>query len=161
MWEHAAALAWWARAQEGQIATPYRINDHAANALLWAVRHVREGTLIIDTADGGSTVWNVAHELALQGRWDALIGRHAMSAGLILTVACNGTRACIPTAKFLFHGLDIRDHEAEDTRRAEWFAKRTSMPASFWREHCGEDFSFGADEALEFGVVHEILSGAE
>ena len=170
MWEHAAALAWWERAQKGEVWTPGNVQRDAALALLLAVHQLNEdiaegigfadkGTLVIDTIDGGRVVWEIADEIG-HGEWDCAVRESALSAGLILVCACTGHRTCVPNSRFLFHGLDIRDYEASDRQRAEWFAERTKMPAEFWLAHCGEDFGFGAEEALEFGVVHEIAGDA-
>jgi len=166
MWEHAAALAWWARAQAGDIWTPYCVDRDAGNALLWAVRYCNDkywpemdnGTLRIDTCDGGSMVWAVAAEVE-RGVWNCHVDRHALSAGLILVCACKGRRTCVPHAKFLFHSLDQRFCDSEDTRRAKWFADRTAQPTAFWFEHAqsGEDLAFGAEEAVKWGVVHEVV----
>jgi ATP-dependent protease ClpP protease subunit len=86
----------------------------------------------------------------------ATIHGRALSAGLVLAVACNH-RCAVPHAEFLFHGADKRHHESDDQRRAEWFAERTARPAEFWLEKVAQgDYTFGSDEALEIGVIDEI-----
>lgn len=115
---------------------------------------------MVNTRDGDSSAWRIAYELE-GGHWECHVERYAFSAGLILTCACTGCRTCSPRAQFLFHGLNERDPQASDQHRSEWFAARTKMPVDFWLAHCAEDFIFGSEEALEFGVVHEIMGVGE
>ena len=166
MWEHAAALAWWSRAQAGEVWTPYSVSRDAASALLWAVvdandRDLPDGRhLVINTEDGDRSVWQIAQEVEL-GAWTCFVRKRALSAGLILACACTEMRYCSPDAQFLFHGLNERHPEKSDQHRSEWFAARTKMPVEFWLSHCAEDFRFGAEDALEFGVVHDVIGAEE
>lgn len=166
MWEHAAALAWWSRAQAGEVWTPYSVSRDASNALLWAVVDANdcdlpEGKhLVINTADGDGSVWQVAEQIE-RATWTCFVQKYALSAGLILTCACIGARYCSPKAQFLFHGLNERHPEKSDQYRSEWFAARTKMPVDFWLAHCAEDFRFNAEQALEFGVVHDVIGAEE
>ena len=169
MWSNAAAKAWWALVERGQVWTPEQCSGDAALALEYAVREGecrRKGPnnatprphLMVNTQGGDSSCWRIA-KLISRDVWDCTVDNHGISAGLILTVACRGTRTCTPSSEFAFHGEQRRDYELPDQRRAEWFAERTNMPIDFWLGHIGKPraFYFDAQEALEMGVVSEIL----
>jgi len=112
---------------------------------------------MVNTTGGDGSCWRIA-KLLEKNMWDCTVDEVAISAGLIMTVACRGTRTCAPGSLFVFHGDDTRDYERSNPARAEWFAARTKMPYEFWLEHAGAKhaFQFGAEEALECGVIHEI-----
>lgn len=94
--------------------------------------------------------------LQLVPNTSAVVTGRALSAGLILAVACK-RRIAVPSAQFLFHGLDIRAHAEDDERLAKWFAERTNGDADFWRALCNRgDTTFDAQKALSMGVIHEI-----
>jgi len=84
----------------------------------------------------------------------------AGSAGLFIFMG--GTeRLAKPGVRFTFHGNLYRwmQRGASDEMRADWFASRTKMPYDWWFERCKLDgvFEFGAEEALEIGVVTDIV----
>jgi hypothetical protein len=84
----------------------------------------------------------------------------AGSAGLFIFMG-GDERLARPGAKFTFHGNLYRwmQSGASDEQRAEWFASRTKMSYEWWLEKCKIDgvFSFGVEEALEYGVVTGLL----
>lgn len=164
MWKHAAALAWWEEARRGCVWTPDAIAGDGADALRMAIRYRNNGpdeggTLYVDSHGGDSSCWDLAVDLE-RGHWNAFVRGFAISAGLILTVACNGHRKCLSNSVFNFHGLELRHPEHDDRRRARWYAQRTRMPEDFWLSYCEvAGVTFGAEQALEWGVVHEIVPG--
>jgi ATP-dependent protease ClpP protease subunit len=160
MWDMAAALTWYECAQRGQLIIPRFLHDRAAQAILWQVKFggARDWHLDVDCESGDNTCWDIAAAL---GKYPANTHAHvdsrAVSAGLIVTVACQA-RTCVPHAQFCFHGKDARD--ARDEERARWFADRTTAGFDFWLEKAatGEEFWFNADEALALGVVQKVVA---
>ena len=166
MWAHAAALAWWNQVQDGILWTCSKcVGEATERAMLGGIYGAREAAdfagrnpmLVVNMDDGGSNIWRIARELE-KAVWDCHVWGVAASAGLIVTCACRGHRTCGERACFLFHSVDERHPEAEDQQRAEWFAARTTQPVEFWLELCEQgDTIFRAEEALAWGVVHEII----
>ena len=165
MWSAVAADRWCRLVDAGHLWVPDQLNNDSERAMLHALRlweqtcqpvlHVH-----IDTVSGSHRVWTMAHLLAAHPETRAIVHGEALSAGLLLTVAC-ATAAAVPNAEFLFHGLDRRDCEADDERRAQWFAERTKRPAEFWRQKAWHgEYRFGADEALDIGVIDEVVPAA-
>ena len=89
---------------------------------------------------------------------EALVTSNALSAGLIVAVACE-RRVCGSNTHFQFHGSSQKGEEHKDQRKAEWFGARTALPEAEWMRMAqdGEPRDFGAEQALEWGVVHEII----
>ena len=162
MWRAVSADRWCRLADRGVLYVPWDLTGDAEGAMLNALRLVDfngpDGLLLyINTGKGRHTVWEMARLIEhAAANSVAHVTGHALSAGLVLTVACT-YRRCVPDAEFLYHGIDWRDHDADDERGAEWFAGRTSAPREFWLSKAQEgDYRFGAREALELGVVHEV-----
>jgi len=96
----------------------------------------------------------------------------AVSAGLEVTMACKH-RVASPRAKFAYHGLaDVpkpgqakRGHRT-DEMQIEWMLERLVDKAerdmvearAFWtaKTASGDLWEFGAEEAKELGIIHEI-----
>ncbi len=161
MWDVAAADRWVRLADDGCIHTPPRMINEAAAAvyyhILLSVRQGRPLDFVIDTIEGDSTVWRMAKALE-QGSnaTTATVTYRAYSAGLVLACACS-RRTATPHAQFLYHGLNIRNYQRDDERRAQWFGERTHRDAEFWLDLCSQgDTVFDARQALEWGVIHEI-----
>jgi len=115
-------------------------------------------TVHVNTDNGLHTVWRLAEALqAFSGPTVAQIGGVAKSAGLIIACACE-RRVCQPNSVFLYHGSPYKAGIPDDRAKAQWFAKRTTQSEDFWFDLAagGDDFEFGAEKALELGVVHEI-----
>ena len=115
-------------------------------------------TVHVNTDNGIATVWQLAEALVnYGGQTRAEITWAAQSAGLIIACAC-AYRVCTAQSAFLYHGSPYRNGLADDRAKAVWFAKRTTQPEDFWFDLAagGTDFEFGAEKALELGVVHEI-----
>jgi len=152
---------WWQLVQAGEVCTPWELEDEPeCMALMFAIRAARlrddPSHLVIDTWKGSRFVWRVSTELE-RTVWNCTV-LNAHSAGLILACSCRGHRKALADASFLFHSLDMRDFGAEDERRAQWFAQRTTQPVDFWRDLCAQgETRFGAEDALAWGVVHEII----
>lgn len=164
MYRAVAADRWCRLADSGCIYVPWDLTGDAEDAMLYALRLavVRQPNalrLYIDTVNGTNSVWEMAQLIErATDHSHAHVTGHALSAGLILTVACK-RRTCVPSAEFLYHGADKRNHDADDARRAEWFARRTTAPYEFWlSKTCDGEYRFGAREALELGVVHEVTA---
>lgn len=167
MWAHAAAMGWWAEVRRGVVWGPLECSGNASMALELAVRgmspNIQHPHLQINMIGGDKTCWKIARLLE-QSRsfgWDCTVGGNATSAGLILTCACEGDRICRPHSIFTFHGDNTRHSEEDDQMRSRWFAEHTKMPVEFWLEHCADraPFEFGAEEAVEYGVVGKIIGG--
>lgn len=116
--------------------------------------------LHIDTNNGTATVWSLAEAIKARTLTRAHVGAEALSAGLILTCAC-AHRICLPDTRFLYHGFPGQDEA--NARKAKWFAERTNLPEETWlaMAETGEAHEFGAEQALEWGVVHSVEGGRE
>lgn len=52
----------------------------------------------------------------------------------------------------------VKHTEAEQTTRNKWLTKRTKKDLKFWQTTgVGVDYYFTPDQALEFGLIHEIF----
>lgn len=162
-WLDIYARQWCALADSGLIVAPTELQHGAAYALELQLRKLlHEGRqdvkLLINCVGGDDFCFEVGKLLERFPASHVHVQGQALSAGLILTV-CAKRRTCQPGAKFLHHGEDIRFPDDDDRMLSEWMAARTTTPAAFWLEKCkAEDaFTFGAEEALALGVVHEIV----
>lgn len=151
------------QAKAGHLWVPRDVSGDYALVLTAAVDLCppgKEWWVHVNTDNGTQTVWTLASRLNdIDSR--AFIGQFCKSAGLIIACACD-FRVCNPSTEFLFHGTAYHRHrDAEDARRAQWFADRTKMPVEFWAGFCadGDDHEFGPQEALEWGVVQEVAGG--
>ena len=144
----------------GHIWVPRCVTDDGADVIVTVLRSRSQLdlTIHVDTDNGYASIWEVARSLTDRaGSSTAVIGSVAKSAGLIVSVACD-RRICQPNTEFLYHGSPFKSGADDDRQKAKWFTSRTSMPEDFWLEMAmgGEDHIFGADDAMAWGVVHEI-----
>lgn len=133
-------------------------DELAAVVRMVGAEGVESLTVHIDTDNGLSTVWRLAETLInYKSETRAEIDGVAKSAGLIIACACQ-RRVCQPNSVFLYHGSPYKAGIPDDRAKAQWFAKRTTTPEDYWFDLAagGDDFEFGAEKALELGVVHEI-----
>jgi len=163
-WDRLQQQQWLANAQEGYIALDGNADDgflSVAEQLmrLWLDRPALAPDnlhlAIITCGSGVANSWHIAQQLS---QLDLLttVEEEAGSAGLFLFMA--GTRRLAYSgAHFLFHGNPYRWmlSGATDEARAAWFAERTNMSHEWWLEKAkiNGTFSFGVDEALEWGVA--------
>ena len=98
-----------------------------------------------------------------------------MSAGsLILTGGTKGKRLTLPNARILIHqpssgfqgqssDIEIHAREILELRRLieEIYAKQTEHTADEIHEDMERDRFFGADEAVEYGLVDRIVEASE
>lgn len=176
-WPHIYAALWLQDAAEGTIRLPRMLHGWAEQAVLLCVRqHCMYNTgkplsFIIDTHSTGEGCWPIAQMLVrdqqrgIPGRHTAIIGRHCHSGALTIALGC-GKRIAVPHADFVFHGEDIhRRKDEDDAMLADFYASRTAQPREFWMRLAAdaEDHHFGAEEALEWGVIHKVegQAGAE
>ena len=117
----------------------------------------------VDTDNGDSGCWRLARALEdftkTSAHTVALVAAHnrAYSAGLIVLLACQ-RRVCNSRCFFGYHGSSLKCDRGEDQRKAAWFAERTTLPEAEWLAMAedGELRKFGPEQALAWGVVHEV-----
>lgn len=117
-------------------------------------------TVHVDTNNGMASVWGLAEALIhCPAKTVALVGAEAKSAGLIIACSCE-KRVCSPNTVFLYHGSPYKSGAEDDRKKAEWFARRTTAPLNHWLHmaQTGQDYAFGPEQALEWGVVHEVIA---
>jgi ATP-dependent protease ClpP protease subunit len=137
---------------------PEDIRGEVADDLAAQVRVMPPGPLAVhvNCNNGSASCWDLAEAIgAHKGKTTAIIGAEAKSAGLIVACACDH-RACRQDTQFLYHGF--AGQETANRKKAVWFAARTTKPEAEWYAMAedGELHEFGADEALSYGVVHEV-----
>lgn len=165
-WATIAAEQWRLQAEKGVLWIPDLLQNDAAQAVLLAAHNaVAEGmalALMIDCIGGDDTCVDIAKAIRDPriAASCAKVNYRALSAGLYLAVACD-KRIAVPGAEFLFHGSPYKAGRRTDAEDAEYFEARTGTPSAFWAEKAesGEPFTFGAEEALALGVIHEIMNG--
>jgi hypothetical protein len=155
------AQAFLSEAKAGHLWVPDDISGPRADVLAAVVRSAGPSPLAvhISTTNGGPQTWTLAQELDAHPDTTAHVGHYAKSAGLILVVSCRH-RVCQSYSRFLYHGSPYKRGGGDDDAKAQWLAKHTAAGFTYWRDLAtpGEDFEFGAEEALELGVVHEIAT---
>ncbi len=128
--------------------------------------------LIIDSV--GGTV--------LQGRWiaDAVRCSEAPVHGLVVGAAYSMAfwvlqncqrRMCYPHARFMFHGYDMKSYRCDEPKFLEqaqknmqshredldFVIRRTHQSLDKWQEWSRNERYFSANEALELGIIDEII----
>jgi len=161
-WSQIAADQWAKAAERGDIYVPRELHGDAAQAVILAVHNKRDSqaplTLHIDCIIGDDTCVAIADILMDRtGPTSAHITHRALSAGLYLAVACD-RRSAVPHAQFLFHGSPYKHGGPQDIADAAFFATQTNREEAFWLERAedGASMEFGVEEALEYGIIHEV-----
>ena len=152
-------------ARNGDLWVPRDMSELYADALCGVVRRFNFGDgstalrVHIDTDNGTANVWELAAELERFPETRAEIGKRCKSAGLIIACACQ-YRLCRLDTEFLFHGSPYKNGIPDDRRKAQWFAERTTTNEDFWFDIAagGADFCFGAEQALDLGVVQVVIA---
>jgi ATP-dependent protease ClpP protease subunit len=165
---------WLAEANIGRIWFPRGVTDRWAQALTMALRRLRGEPVIevlIDCDGGEGRSFEPCREL--WWRWNRRLNTistvlgHAHSVGLSYSV-CATTRLAYPDAHFMVHGEHLRigpmhenGHFLEDHYAADWLARFTKRTYEEWLAYIadGVEHGFGVDEALEWGVIDEVLEG--
>lgn len=133
-------------------------------------------TIIIDCEGGEARSFEPCKTLlrrrrAGQATFGVVTGR-AFSVGLSYLVVCTA-RTAVPDARFLLHGEGRRwgpktrseadGHECylEDHYVADWLARFTKRSYKEWLAMIegAEQTEFGVAEALDWGVIDEVLEG--
>ena len=148
--------------KRGELWVPPDITG-CADVLLSAIHSIAVSrhlpmTVHVATGNGDKECWRVAQAIEnFPYDTQASISDAAFSAGLIIALACYH-RVTEPDALFSYHGSPRKDGREDDREKAAWFAARTTLPEAEWAEmaESGEEVRFGAEQALEWGVVHEI-----
>lgn len=163
LWQDIYARQWCALADAGLIVAPRNLEGDEAHALeLQLLKLLREGRqdvkVLLNCDNGNDFCFEVGLLLERFPVSHVHVQYKALSAGLIVAV-CAKRRTCEPNAEFLHHGEDKRDPVADDQMLSAWMAARTTQPQEFWLEACRrpEPLVFEAEEALAWGVVHEIV----
>lgn len=165
-WPLIYADLWRKQADAGIIRLPLVLDGYPEEAIWMQVEEFSRcspGTRLdihVDTLSSTKVCWDIASAIE---RHDAEtvchIGQHCYSGGLIIALACN-KREAIKGTDFVFHGKDIcRGKLNDDHRLVCYFTGRTERPYEFWKDLAAdaEDHHFGAEEALQWGVVHGIV----
>ncbi len=171
---------WKAEAERGVIWVPHTVTNAWAAAMrmaLYRLRSKAEVELVIDCTGGCEYSFEPCHELLWRWRESRRKGggppetttvlSSARSIGLSYSV-CATRRLAYPDAVWAVHGGSYRvmkKHESgvniEDHYIADWLARFTQKPYEFWIDLVsdGEVHEFGVAEALEWGVIDEVLEG--
>jgi hypothetical protein len=164
---------WLEAARKGTIWVPYKIDAYEGAMLMMALNLLRdrdEITLHIDTANGYGNSFDACKEL-LWRRDNGLktigfVDGDACSIGLSYIAVCT-YRVATPDSEFLVHGESSRQGEMlpdgtylQDHYVANWLGSRgfTKRTYEEWLATVceGELVPFGAEQALEWGVIDEI-----
>jgi len=165
IWEAASADIWLEHANAGRIYVHNHLQTYLALAVTWQVEWLmlkgQDIQFLVDCPGGDGTCVKIAKLLSTYaGRSTAHVTGVAWSAGLILAVACD-RRTALPDANFMVHGSTLKDGGDEDEEDAVFLAARTNKPYDFWKPLLsdGKEHKFGVEEALEWGVIHEVIGG--
>lgn len=174
-----AFLDVWAKElEEGRIWLPDTVGDWSGHAAASMVRRLRSRVkagvvgavsdieVYVATGSGLPEHWDLVAELEHATR-DGLTVTcracyRAISGGLNLLIAGSRKTAHVDT-KFGFHGdgSPRLAAAAKDRMRCEYYARHTNPDFDWWWEKSktGEVWYFGVEEALDVGVIDEIMYG--
>lgn len=177
-WGAVETVVWDREVEDGRIWLPDSITDGAGHAAAMALRRIRmtrrelpEGErgmveLFLATRTGALEHWDLVSEMG-HARRDGIDLRvyaayRAISAGLNILVAGSFRSAHVNT-EFGFHGNGSPKADSKDRAKAMHYATNTTPDFDFWLEKAksGEVYTFGAERALELGVIHEVDDGPE
>ena len=167
--ERLRADLWLSEALAGRVWVPHNVCAEAGMLLLEAVT-ARYGmtdgqgpiTLRIDTHSGDNKVFYVTQMLEKFAQSKAIVRGGAISAGLVLAVACKERIARSARCHFAWHGSmykpELDSSKQSDEARVDWITQRTTAPREFWEEKAvsGKPYDFRAEEAVSLGVIHRI-----
>jgi len=165
---------WLDHARSGIIWIPRLVSNDWSQAIRMALYGLRQEPnieVLIDCQGGEDKSFDPCLELLWRYRngkrtQTCVIGL-AQSIGLSYVVAAT-YRTALPDAQFLVHGEGLRSgtrHESgvylEDHYMANWLARFTRRTYEDWLAYAGdgENHPFGVAEALEWGVIDEVLEG--
>jgi len=170
---------WLKTLDRGHLVMPDDVEGYSG-ALVAAVRHrelvrVQRGgtdmrgdetrparlTVWVNCCNGDTHIWRVCKALtASRSKITTIAQRLAISAGAWIALA-GDVRYCTERTKYVIHGATFHENrEAENEKRVKYLVERTGGHDAFWAEKLnGEkhEYKFGADEAIELGVAHEII----
>ena len=160
------AQIWLREADAGRIDIEGILKDEEAwvyrNYLRYAARSEVDTpyTFYIDCDGTDDNCWEMARYIKqLKGRTVAVIDDEAISGGLIIALACDH-RIAVSGAKFAWHGSPKKPGNdwRSDEDRVDFITERTTAPRELWEEKAesGKAYWFKAEEALEWGVIHEV-----
>lgn len=161
----------WARAAAmGRIVLPLDLSGAAADAVTMALQNIEFARqhggfappvhVWVNTNTGDFRAWEIGR-LVQAVEATVHIGQFCISAGLLVAVA-GKHRTCHPRTQFGWHGSSAKPgHDSSmksDEARARYMADRTAQPYEWWLERGlpGDLLTFGAEEALAWGVVDEV-----
>ena len=164
---------WLLAAAVGRFVLPLDLSGAAADAVTMALANLEflrankehgwtlpPAHVFVNTNTGDFRAWEIARLTeALEAT--VHIGQYCISAGLIVAVA-GKHRVCRPDTKFGWHGSTAKPgHDPshkDDEARAVYMAERTKVSAPLWLVYAqsGNLLEFGAEEALDWGVVDEV-----
>jgi ATP-dependent protease ClpP protease subunit len=162
---------WMRSAQQGIVWVPEEVTNYDSAMLTMALRLLRgeeEVELYIDTCTGHSQSFEPCKELLWRRengkQTTGFVGGQAISIGLSYIAVCT-RRIATPDSEFLVHGEPLRDAQKldsgeylEDHYAADWLSRFTPRSYEEWLETVrpGRHVKFGAEQALEWGVIDEI-----
>ena len=165
---------WIDHAQSGIIWVPKTVSNEWSRLIrmrLYGLREQHRIEVLIDCRGGGDKSFEPCVELWWRRRHgketETIVIGEAKSIGLSYAV-CGTHRVAVPDAEFMAHGENVRAgalHESgiylEDHYAADWLARFTKRTYEEWLAFLGdgEYHHFGVAEALEWGVIDEVLEG--
>jgi ATP-dependent Clp protease protease subunit len=96
-----------------------------------------------------------------------VMGQAASAAAVLVLAGTKGKRYALPHSRILLHqphggaqgqAVDIEIQAKEITRYRKLITKHTSQPLEKVAKSTDRDFILTADEAVEYGVVDEVIS---
>jgi ATP-dependent Clp protease protease subunit len=157
-----------------------QIDDASANDVMAQLIHLeaddpdREIQMYINSPGGSFTSLMAIYDTMQYVRPDVrtiCLGQAASAAAVILAAGNHGKRAALPNARILIHqpaiegiygqvsDLEIQANEVQRMRRLmeTTLARHTNKPAEEIRSDVERDKILTADEAVEYGIIDEVM----
>ena len=166
--------------EERQIMLGVQVDDASANDIMAQLLHLehedpdRDITIYINSPGGSFTALMAIYDTMQFVRPDiqtVVLGQAASAAAVLLAAGTKGKRLALPNARLLIHqpategtygqvsDLEIQANEIQRVRRLmeTTLAKHTGKSEEEVRQDVERDKILTADQALEYGIIDQVL----
>jgi len=166
--------------EERQIMLGVQVDDASANDIMAQLLHLehedpdRDITIYINSPGGSFTALMAIYDTMQFVRPDiqtVVLGQAASAAAVLLAAGTKGKRLALPNARVLIHqpategtygqvsDLEIQANEIQRVRRLmeTTLAKHTGKSEEEVRQDVERDKILTADQALEYGIIDQVL----